>query len=135
MANISFDDLLRSGDPADSCSRRKDFGERVHTHHTAVDVHTKKGRNESFDKFLVGSWGRDVRGVGARVWLHLEEVVWLIFKNVDIVFLTTSIELPAPLYALSGACGVLAAWNSVQKERFLGPSGLFVPVRQDAIQT
>jgi len=134
MPFITLDDLFRSRDPPYSCARRKDFREGIHTHYAAVDVHAQERGDEGFDEFFVGSGGRDVRGVGPGVGLHLQEIVGFVFEDVQIVFLTTAVELPAALCALSCACGVLPAGNGVQKEGFLGTSGLLIPVAEDVVK-
>lgn len=134
MADVALDDLLRGCDPPDSCSRREDLGEGIHAHDAPVDVHAQERGDKRVDKFFVRGGGRNSGGVGAGIGLHLEKIVWLVFKNVKIVFLRTTIEVLAALGALCSACGILPAGNGVEQKGLVSTSGLLIPGAEDAVK-
>ena len=134
MPDIALNDLLRSRDPADPRPRRKNLREGIHAHDTTVHIHAQERGDKGFHEFLVGSWGRDVRGIRTGVGLHLQEIIGLVFKDVQIVFLTTAIELTAALYTLCSTRGVLPAGDGIKQKRLLGSSGLFIPGTEDGVE-
>lgn len=114
VALIALHNLLRGGNPPASRAGRNRFGEGVHAHDAAVDVHAQERRDERFDEGGVGCGGGDGRGVGAGVGLHLQEEVGFVFEDVEVVFLSAAVDVTAALLALGCACGVLPAGDGVE---------------------
>ena len=65
--------------------------------------------------------------------LHLEEVVWLVFEDEDVVLLGDGVDVAAALFALGCARGVLAGGYGVEEEGFAGAAGLLVPGAEDRV--
>ena len=79
------------------------------------------------------AWWRDVWSIRSGVWLHLEEVVWVIFKDEDVMFLGATVEVSATLRPLACTRRILASWDSVEESRFLGASLGWVPGTENVV--
>ena len=130
---IALHDLLRRRDPPASSTERDDFGERVHAHDAAVDVHAQERRDERFDEIGVGCGGGDGGRVGAGVGLHLEEEIGFVFEDVEVVFLSAPVDVPPSLFALRCSGWVLPARDGVDEPWSLCAPLLLVPVAEDVV--
>ena len=116
-----LDDLVRGRDPAAAGTWRDDLAEGVEAEDAAVGVEGEVGGDERMQEGFVrgrlGGWRRC--GREGAVGLHLEEVVGLVFDDVDVMFLRHGVDLFASLERLRGARGVLARWNGVEEPGLL----------------
>ncbi|KAH6120606.1 hypothetical protein HBI69_073510 [Parastagonospora nodorum] len=112
VLGVFFHNLGASCDPADTRAGRYYFREGVEAHDAAVDVHGEITGDERIEEFVVGGRRRDDGGVGAGVGLHLEEVVWLVLDDVDVVLLAYGVKSPSTLGALRSTGWILAALMS-----------------------
>ena len=78
-------------------------------------------------------WWRGRCAIYAGVGLHLQEVVWLIFDDVDIVLLRNLVDGLASFSRLGSTCGVLSGGDGVEHNWLAGASSSFVPVAQNVV--
>lgn len=74
-------------------------------------------------------WG----GVPAGIGLHLQEVVWFVLDDDEIVLLCNLVHGMAAFRGLGGTGRVLACWDGVQHVRLARTPGGDVPVSEDFV--
>ena len=78
-------------------------------------------------------WGH-IWSVGTGVWLHLQEVIGLVFEDIDIVFLRTTVDIAAALLALRSTSWILPTRHRVKEPGFLGTTvRSWIPVGKDIV--
>ena len=109
MPHEALDNLLAGCYPSDTHARCDHLGEGIEAHDATVRVHGEQGGDEGAQELDVGGWRWRIGCEGGGIGLHLEEVVRLVFKDVEVVLLRYVIEssaapltLRCPGWILSG---------------------------------